>query len=123
MLATRRVARTGLSRKDGGEAPLDSLLIVEERQRARGEKRRAEDVVVGESGKYCESVTALGPALAHPAAVAQPAIEQLEHIDIVARRRHVCLGGDDSRGPPRGPGNLPANVLPAHPPPALCDPP
>src|SRR5260370_39790734 len=87
MLATRRVARTGLSRKDGGEAPLDSLLLVEERQRDRGEKRRAEDVVGGESGKYRESVTALGPALAHPATVAQPAIQQREHNDIVPQPR------------------------------------
>src|SRR5260370_42601001 len=93
MLSTRRVARTGLSRKDGGEAPLDSLLLVEERQRDRGEKRRGEDVVVGGSGKYCESVAALGPAHAHPAAVAQPAIEQLEHINTVSRRRHCATGG------------------------------
>src|SRR5260370_10753904 len=100
MLSTRGVARTGLSRKDGGEAPLDSLLLVEERQRDRGEKRRAEDVVVGESGKYCESVTALGPALAHPAAVAQPAIEQLEHIDIVAPRTHVRIRGAPARARP-----------------------
>ena len=40
---------------------------------------------------------ALRPALTHPAAVAQPAIEELEDLDVVARRRHVRVGRDDQR--------------------------
>jgi hypothetical protein len=42
-------------------------------------------------------VTALGAALTHPAAVAEAAVEQLEDLDVVARRRHVGVGGDDQR--------------------------
>src|SRR5260370_9072720 len=97
MRSTTRVARTGLLRKAGGEAPL-ARLLVEECQRDRGEKRRAEDVVVRETGKDREGVTALRPALAHPAAVAQPAIEQVEHFHIVARRGPVGVSGTQVGG-------------------------
>ena len=42
-------------------------------------------------------MSALWPVLAHPAAVAQAAIEQLEDLDGVARGRHVRIGVDDER--------------------------
>ena len=38
---------------------------------------------------------ALRPALAHPAAIPKTAIEQLEHLDVVARRCHVGIASDD----------------------------
>jgi hypothetical protein len=53
---------------------------------------------VGQTGQDRERVAALRPALAHPAAVAQAAVEELEHFDVVGWRGHVGVGGDDERG-------------------------
>ena len=70
---------------------------VEEREAVRGDQRRREDVVVLEAGQDRQRVAALRPALAHPAAVALAAVEQLERLDGVARRRHVRVGGHEQR--------------------------
>jgi len=53
--------------------------------------------VVSQARQDRERVTALRPALARPAAIAEAAAEQGEHLDVVARRRHVGIGGDDER--------------------------
>jgi len=42
-------------------------------------------------------VTTLRPAFAHPAAVAESAVEQLEDLDVVARWGHVSVGSDNQR--------------------------
>ena len=42
-------------------------------------------------------MTALRPPLAHPAAIAEASVEQLEHFHVVARRGHVSVGGNDER--------------------------
>src|SRR5207302_1068177 len=79
----------------------DDVPLVEEGQGGRGEQRRGEDVVVRQAGQDRQRVTALRPALAHPAAVAQAAVEQVEDFDVVAGRRHVGVGGDDQRRYPQ----------------------
>ena len=50
-----------------------------------------------DAGQDRERVAALGPALAHPAAVALAAVEERERLDRVARREHVGVGGDEHR--------------------------
>src|SRR5438132_2383874 len=90
--AGRRIARGLTAAETLGSTP---RLRIEEVEGDRRQKRRAADVVVGQARQDGERVTALGPALTHPAAVAQPAVEQLEDLDVVARRRHVGIGGDD----------------------------
>jgi hypothetical protein len=52
---------------------------------------------MGQAGQNRERVTALRPAFAGPAAVAEAAVEQVEDLDVVARRRHLGIGGDDER--------------------------
>src|SRR5512132_1842722 len=70
-------------------------LSVEERQGDGGEERRAGHVVVGEAGQDRECVTTLRATLAHPPAVAEATIEQLEDLDVVARWGHVSVGSDN----------------------------
>src|SRR4051794_38621479 len=72
-------------------------LLVEERQRRLREERRIADVVMRQSGKDRQGVTALRTALAHPAAVALAAVEDPEDLDVVARWRHVGIGAGDQR--------------------------
>jgi hypothetical protein len=69
-------------------------------------ERRFVEVVVREAGQDRERVTALRPAFAHPAAVAESAVEQLEDLDVVARWGHVSVGATSAsvpgdREPPR----------------------
>src|SRR6266480_1264994 len=61
-------------------------LLVEEVERDRREQRRHAEVVVGQTGQDGQRVAAFRSSLAHPAAVAQAAVEQIEHFDVVARR-------------------------------------
>src|SRR2546429_1196182 len=74
-----------------------AYLGFEKGERSRGEKWRNAQVVMGQARQDRERVPALWPALAHPTAVPEPAIEQLEHLDVVARRRHVGIRRDDER--------------------------
>src|ERR1700730_13038764 len=83
-----------------------SSFAVEERQGGRGEQRRAKDVVVGQARQDRERVTTLRPALVHPPAVAEAAVEQVEDLDVVAWRRHVSIGGEDKRPHPPPPTTL-----------------
>src|SRR5881296_1327225 len=64
-------------------------LPVEKVEGHRGEERRSAEVVVGQPGQDSESMTALRPALTHPAAVAEAAVQELEGLDVVGGRRHV----------------------------------
>src|SRR4030095_14598857 len=75
-------------------------LLVEEGEGDRREQRGLVQVVVGEAGQDGERVPALGPALPHPAAVAEAAVEQLEDLDVMAPRGagRGC-GGDTGGGP------------------------
>src|ERR1700704_6061758 len=73
-------------------------LVLEEGEGHRGKQRRGADVVVGQARQDRECVTTRRPALAHPATVALSATEQLENLDVVARRSHVGVGGDDHGG-------------------------
>src|SRR5213594_3964961 len=57
---------------------------VEEVEGDRGEERRDAQVVVGQAGQDRQRVPALRPALAHPAAVTETAVEKLEGLDVVA---------------------------------------
>src|SRR6266542_2692073 len=54
-----------------------ALLLVEEIETHRGEEPRGADVVVGQAGQDGKRMAALRPALAHPAAVAEAAVEEL----------------------------------------------
>src|SRR2546430_2123327 len=74
-----------------------AYLGFEKGERSRGEKWRNAQVVMGQARQDRERVPALWPALAHPTAVPEPAIEQLEPLDVVARRRHVGIRSDDER--------------------------
>src|SRR5437867_12662490 len=70
-------------------------LALQEGQRRSRQQRRRPDVVVRQARQDGKRVPSLRPALAHPTAVAQTAVEQLEHLDVVARRRHVGVRADD----------------------------
>src|SRR5438128_2271630 len=94
----RTGTRTGGGLMDPAHFVLSSgRLLFEKVERSRSEKWRTEDVVVGYARQDRKRVPALRPAFAHPAAVPQAAIEQFEHLDVVARRRHVGIGSDDER--------------------------
>src|SRR6266550_945396 len=69
----------------------------EEVEGDRGEEWRDAQVVVGQAGQDRQRVPALRPALAHPPAVAEAAVEKLEGLDVVARWRHVGIGADEHR--------------------------
>src|SRR2546429_128230 len=73
------------------------FMPVEEGERGCREERRAEDVVVSQARQDRECMPAFGPAFAHPATVAKAAAQQPEYLDVVTRRRHVGIGGDDQR--------------------------
>src|SRR2546430_13802660 len=62
-----------------------AYLGFEKGERSRGEKWRNAQVVMGQARQDRERVPALWPALAHPAAVPEAAVEQFEHLDVVAR--------------------------------------
>ena len=58
--------------------------VAEERLDDRDDERASRRCRSASAGHDRERVTALRPALAHPAAVAQPAVEQVEDVDVVA---------------------------------------
>src|SRR5262249_34633842 len=76
-------------------AATSARLLVEEREGGRDEQRRAEDIIVGQAGQDRQRVATLRAALAHPAAVAQAAVEQVEDLGVVAWRSHVGVGGNE----------------------------
>src|SRR2546421_11447245 len=76
---------------------VSAFLGFEKGERSLGEKWRNAQVVVGQARQDRERVPALWPALAHPTAVPEPAIEQLEHLDVVARRGPFGVRSDDGR--------------------------
>src|SRR3989442_7855431 len=74
-----------------------ALIPVEEVEDDRGKEGRNAEVVVGQAGQDRDRVSALRPSLAHPAAVAQSAVEQLEGLAIVARWAPLWLRRDAAR--------------------------
>src|SRR5215217_6327615 len=66
------------------ELAASARLVIEECEGSGGEQRRGKDVVVGQARQDRQRVATLWPTLAHPAAVAEAAVEQLENLHVVA---------------------------------------